>query len=674
MMFIHRLTKRHQLYPPLCVHQQPNLNSKSRAGVGKIVQRFTCSLQIETMPFVAPENVQAILRSLPLKSGCYLMKDDKGEIIYIGKAKRLRQRVRSYFQNAVTDPKTLRLREKIHDIDIIVTANEVKALILEETLIKRHQPRFNISLKDDKRYPYIKINWQAPFPKVETTRRVIKDGSRYFGPYAAMWAVQDTLRTLRRAFPYLTCDRDIDGQDERACLFYDIKLCNAPCIGKVNQDEYRAMIQELMDVLSGKSEEVAERIQAEMERAAEDLKFERAAVLRDQLKAIQFITQKHKAVSKGLENQDVIALAHEDNAAVVQIMFIRNGKLIGSDSRRLDNIDDATEQEMVSQFVTQFYSDVEEVPKELILPTEVEEARIIERWLQDKRGGKKVTITVPQRGAKRQLVNMAEENATEALRMMKEQWESDSVKQETALGELQKYLKLPDVPNRIECFDISTTQGTAIVASRVVFERGVPKKSEYRRFNIRSVDHKGSDDYQSMREALTRRFQRWKDATENPTPIPPGGEDREKSWRLLPDLLIIDGGKGQLGVAVEVLAEFDLMAEVPVVGLAKQFEEIYFPDDPDPLLLPRRSEALYLVQRVRDEAHRFAITSHRNKRTKLGMASRLEQIPGIGPAKRKRLLKNFDNSIDRIKSASVDELMAVPGITEEIAAAIKDGL
>jgi excinuclease ABC subunit C len=623
--------------------------------------------------FETPEHIENILKSLPLKPGCYLMKDADGEIIYVGKAKKLRLRVRSYFRNAVMDAKTRRLRERVADIDIIVTENEVKALILEETLIKRHKPKFNISLKDDKRYPYIKISWHEDFPKVETTRRLEKDGSRYFGPYAAMWAVQNTLRTLRRAFPYLTCDRDIDGTDERACLFHDIKLCNAPCIGAVNREQYRAMIGELMDVLGGKSEETVKRMQTEMETASDALDFERAAVLRDQLKAIDLITQKHKAISQRMEDQDVIALAREDGGAVVQIMFIRNGKLIGTDSRSLTNTDDASDKEMVSQFITQFYSDVAEVPKELILPHEVEEARIIERWLQDKRGNK-VSITVPQRGAKRKLVAMAEENANEALRMMQEQYEADTTKQEDALAQLQEYLSLSEPPNRIECFDISTTQGTAIVASRVVFVQGTPAKSEYRRFNIRSVDHAGSDDYQSMREALTRRFARWQDTTENPKPVPVGGKDPNKSWKLLPDLLIVDGGKGQLGVAVEVLTEFGLMGEVPVVGLAKQFEEIYFPEEPEPLLLPRRSQALYLVQRVRDEAHRFAITAHRKQRSKLGLASKLETIPGIGPAKRKRLLQTFDHSIDKIKRASVDELMAVPGISEEIAASIKSDL
>jgi len=626
------------------------------------------------MPFQPSDHIKAILDSLPTKPGCYLMKDADAEIIYVGKAKRLRNRVRSYFQSSVSNPKTRRLRERIRDIEIIVTDNEVKALILEETLIKRHQPKFNISLKDDKRYPYIKINWQDPFPKVETTRRVTSDGSRYFGPYAAMWAVQDTLRTLRRAFPYLTCDRNIDGQDERACLFYDIKLCNAPCIGKVSKKEYRAMIQELMDVLGGKTETVVRRLKADMQTASDELNFEQAAQIRDQLKAIELITKKHKAVGKNYENQDVVALAREKGEAVVQILFVRHGKLIGSDSRRLDQVDDASEEEMISQFVTQFYSEMEEVPKELILPNEVEEARIIERWLRDKRGGKKVTITVPQRGDKRRLMEMAQENASEALRMMREQWEIDATKQEDALSGLQTALSLETPPNRIECYDVSTTQGAAIVASRVVFVRGVPRKSEYRRFNIRSVNHEGSDDYQSMREALTRRFQRHKDAIDNPTPIPPGGQDRQKSWRLLPDLLIVDGGKGQLNVAVEVLTEFGLIDQVPVIGLAKQFEEIYFPGDPNPLLLDRRSPALHLLQRIRDEAHRFAITAHRKRRNRMGLASRLETIRGVGPARRKALLKAFNNSIDDIRKASVEDLMAVGGITEEIAASIKSDL
>lgn len=627
------------------------------------------------MTFQTPEHIETILKNLPTKPGCYIMKDAEGSIIYIGKAKRLRNRVRSYFTSAVVgQAKTERLRETVADIDFIVTENEVKALILEETLIKQHRPRFNIALKDDKRYPYIKINWQDPFPKVETTRRIAKDGSRYFGPYAAMWAVQNTLRVLRKAFPYLTCDREIDGQDERACLFYDIKLCNAPCIGVVKQAEYRAMIAELMDVLSGRADAVVKRLTHEMNEAAEALDFERAASIRDQIRAIEYITQRHKAVNPQMTDHDVIALARDKHDACVQILFIRNGKLIGSDSRMLDNTEDESDAEVLSQFITQFYSEASEVPRELILPHEVEEARIIERWLADKRDNQRVSITVPQRGNKRDLVRMAQENAAEALHMIRAQWEADTHKQESALSQLQAALELPAPPNRIECYDISTTQGTSIVASRVVFVQGTPRKSEYRKFNIRTVGHEGPDDYQSMREALTRRFTRYLNSTENPEPLLPGKQDRDETWRLLPDLLLIDGGKGQLGVAVEVLKEFGLAEQVPVASLAKQFEEIYLPSNPEPVILPRRSEALYLVQRVRDEAHRFAITSHRQQRAKKGLVSRLEQIPGIGPKKRKALLTAFGNSIDAIRQASVEELTAVSGITPQLAAVIKEGL
>jgi excinuclease ABC subunit C len=444
--------------------------------------------------FTPSEHIQHILSSLPMKPGCYLMKNDKGEVIYVGKAKKLRSRVRSYF-NASADgsPKTLRLRQHIADIEVIIAETEVQALILEETLIKRHMPHYNMRLKDAKRYPYIRITWAAPFPKVETTRRLVNDGSRYFGPYTAMWVVQNTLRSLRRVFPYLTCDRDITGKDERACLFYDIKLCNAPCIGAVDQAQYRAMISELMDVLVGKGDRVITRLSAEMHAAAEALQFEKAAALRDQIKAIEYINQRHKVINPTMTDHDVIALAREKNDVCVQIMFIRGGKLIGSDSLLLDGAEGEPDAEVLEQFITQFYSSAE-IPNELILPSDVEEARIIEQWLKDKRSGSKVAITVPKRGDKRDLVKMAEENATEALRMMRAQWEADTHRHEAAIAELQEALKLPAPPARIECFDISTTQGTAIVASRVVFVQGAPRKSEYRRFNIRSVKHAGSDD------------------------------------------------------------------------------------------------------------------------------------------------------------------------------------
>ncbi len=627
------------------------------------------------LPYQKPAHIETILKHLPAKPGVYLLKNRAGKVIYIGKAKRLRNRVRSYFTTQADGAgKTLRMRAQVDDIDFIITENEVKALILEETLIKKHKPRFNIELKDDKRYPYIRVGWGEAFPKVETTRRVVNDGSRYFGPYAAMWVVQKTLRDLRKAFPYLTCDREITGEDERACLFHDIKLCNAPCIGAVDREQYRFMIQELMDVLSGRAENVRKRLESEMSAASAALNFEAAAAIRDQLWAIDFITNKHKAVGKHMTDHDVIALAREERDATVQIMFIRNGKLIGSDSRSMNNTEGESDAAVLEQFISQFYAASNNVPRELILPSEVEEARILERWLSDKRQGAKVSIHVPQRGDKRKLVGLARENALESLQMMRAQYEADATKHEEAMAELQASLKLPRVPNRIECFDISTTQGTAIVASRVVFLRGVARKSEYRRFNIRSVSHGGSDDYQSMREALTRRFLRWKKAAEAEAELKPDGRDNDETWRLLPDLLLIDGGLGQLNVAQAVLAEFGLADRVPLAALAKRIEEIFLPDESESVLLPRRGEALYLAQRVRDEAHRFAIASHRQQRRKKSMASRLETVPGVGPKRRKVLLKHFENSIDAIRGASVAELTAVTGISKEVALNIKSHL
>ena len=628
------------------------------------------------MPYQKPAHIETILKNLPAKPGVYLMKNRRGKIIYVGKAKRLRNRVRSYFTTAADgNSKTLRMRAEVDDIDFIITENEVKALILEETLIKKHKPRYNIELKDDKRYPYIRVSWGDAFPKVETTRRIVNDGSRYFGPYSAMWVVQKTLSDLRRAFPYLTCDRDIDGQDERACLFHDIKLCNAPCIGAVSRDEYRCMIQELMDVLGGRAREVQKRLVSEMNAAAENLNFERAAAIRDQLQAIDFITNKHKAVGKNLTDHDVIALARDDRDATVQIMFIRNGKLIGSDSRMMNNTEGESDAVVLEQFISQFYASSGNIPRELILPGQVEEARILERWLSDKRASSKVSIHVPQRGDKRKLIGLAQENAIESLQMMRAQYEADATRHEQAMAELQEALNLPRIPNRIECFDISTTQGTAIVASRIVFVRGAPRKSEYRRFNIRSVNHSGSDDYLSLQEALTRRFTRWKQAVESADEdLSPDGKDKRETWRLLPDLLLIDGGKGQLNIACAALDEFGLRQRVPVASLAKRIEEVFMPGQAQSILLPRRGEALYLVQRARDEAHRFAIASHRQRRRKLGLASRLESVPGVGPKRRKLLLKHFENSIDAIRGATVGELAQVTGISKDVALAIKSHL
>jgi excinuclease ABC subunit C len=624
--------------------------------------------------FTASEHIQTILKNLPNKPGCYLMKDAEGTVIYVGKAINLHNRVRSYFGNDVVDPKTLRLRESIVDINFIVLPTEIAALHTEFNLIRQYKPHYNIRLKDDKRYPYIAIRWGMDFPKVELTRRMEQDGSRYYGPYASAWSVRETLDILRKAFPYLTCDREITGKDERACLYYDIKRCNAPCIGKVNREQYRAGIQKLADFLSGHSDEVMKDVRHLMTEAAEDLNFERAAALRDQLQAMEKVMEHQKVVSPVAIDQDVIAFAQEKGDTCVQVLFIRAGRLVGREHFLLEGADETNDATILHDFVTQFYEEAAVIPEEVLLPNEIEEAILLEQWLRDKRGGKKVVINVPKRGGKRELVQIAIENARETLTMIRAQWASDTNRQIQSIDELQTALNLPNPPNRIECFDISTLQGTATVASRVVFVRGVPKKNEYRKFNIRTVTTIGEpNDFQSMREALTRRFQRYIDALNDPI-AGPGQKEKDETWRLLPDLLIIDGGKGQLGIAVEVLKNFHLLDQVPVVGLAKQFEEIFRPNDPTPIILNRRSQALFLVQRVRDEAHRFAITANRSQRAKAGLVSKLESIKGVGPSRRKALLKAFENDIDAIRSASMEDLMKVKGITQPVAEAIKANL
>jgi excinuclease ABC subunit C len=586
----------------------------------------------------------------------------------VGKAINLRSRVRSYFQKNVDSYKTHRLRKQIEDIEIITTDSELEALLLEMTLIKKHKPQFNVRLKDDKRYPYIKVHWASAFPKITVTRRMIRDGSRYFGPYTSVWAVHQTLDLLRKIFPYLTCDRDISGQDDRACLYFDIKLCNAPCIGNVNQDEYRNMIRQLMDFLNGKSEAIVRDIEISMQESANLLDFEKAALHRDQLKAIDRVVAKQKVISAANTDQDVIAFAREDNDACVQVFFIRHGKLIGREYFLLEGTEDEADHEILRDFLTQFYDEAAHIPKEVLLPNEVEEARIIEQWLKQKRSTK-VTITVPRRGIKKALVNMASTNAADTLATLRQQWAADRSKHVTAMNELREKLELERPPARIECYDISHTQGTQTVGSMVVFVQGAPRKSDYRRFNVQRA---GNDDYASMREVLTRRLQRYADtlAGELHDPQKIGSLRKETAWSLLPDLLLVDGGKGQLSMAYEVLKEFKLEQEVPLAALAKQDELLYQPGKALPIHLPRRSEGLFLVQRVRDEAHRFANEGHRKRRSKAGVASILDDIYGVGPKRRKALLENF-GSLDGIRKATVEEIAAVPGIPYDVAQAVK---
>lgn len=614
-------------------------------------------------------HIQGILDNLPSRPGCYLMKDNEGKVIYVGKAINLRNRVRSYFHNSTRQgQKIYEMVKRICDLEWIIVDSELEALILENNLIKKHRPYFNVRLKDDKTYPYIRVHWGENFPTVTVTRRMVLDGSRYFGPYTSVWAVHQTLDVLRRLFPYLSCDRDITGQDTRACLYYDIKLCSAPCIGKINQVDYRQMIDDLCSFLDGRSEKIIKRLRMEMEKAAVNLKFEAAASIRDQIQAIEKVVERQKVVSHDFIDSDVLAMARSSDEACVQVFFIRGGKLVGRDYFLLEGTSESEDAQVLAEFMKRFYDQTPKVPSQVLLPQEVDEARIIQQWLINKQGGKKVEIIVPRRGKKKELIQLAAENAVETLNSLKAQWLTDTHRQEQALGELQQALSIDNPLNRIECYDISNTQGTAAVGSMVVFEQGVPKKSYYRRFNIRCVD--GPDDFASMEEVLARRFSRWlsmQAALDEP------GKKIDLAFSRLPDLLIVDGGKGQLGRAVAVLTQFNLDERVPVMGLAKQKEEIFLPNKLNPVLLPTRSQALYLVQRIRDEAHRFAITSHRDKRTKSGLVSRLESIPGIGPAKRKELLIRF-NSIETIKNASIEELSAVKGITPELAVSIKTEL
>jgi len=614
------------------------------------------------------DHLQGILDTLPIKPGCYLMKNRQGEIIYVGKAINLRSRVRSYFH----DSADLELRKKqmvlkIEDIEWILVGSELEALILEMNLIKKHRPYYNIRLKDDKRYPYIKIQWTEQYPKVTVTRRMIDDGSRYYGPYTSVWAVHQTLDVIRKIFPYLTCDRQITGLDKRACLYFDIKLCIGPCIGAVNNTQYRQMIEDLCRFLEGKTDPIVKRLQAEMESASEKMLYEKAATIRDQIRAIDTIVEKQKVVSQDQIDSDVIAMARENGEACVQIFFIRNGKLIGREYFILEGTEEALDSEIIEEFLKQFYSEAANIPKEVLLPNEIEEANIIRQWLNIRRGGEKVDIHVPHEGMSNEILGLAKENAIETLRSLRTQWQADTNRQTEALSELQTVFNLSEPPNRIECYDISNTQGTASVGSMVVFTQGVANKKLYRKFNIKTVE--GPDDFASMEEVLTRRFKRWVASQEEKKV----GAKIDESFALLPDILLVDGGKGQLGRAITVLENFGLSGKIPIAGLAKQEEELFFPNDPISIRLPKSSQGLYLIQRIRDEAHRFAITAHRNRRSKISIASQLDKIPGVGPIRRKALLANL-GSIEGIISASDEELLEISGITREVVKNIRTHL
>jgi len=615
------------------------------------------------------EHITAILDTLPDKPGCYIMKDNTGKIIYVGKAINLRNRVRSYFhESADHSYKIKQLVLNIADIEWIIVGSELEALILEMNLIKQHKPRYNVRLKDDKRYPYIKVQWQDPFPKLIVTRRMIDDGARYFGPYTSVWAVHQTLDVLRRIFPYLTCAREITGKDARPCLYYDIKLCTGPCIGAIDKTGYRQMIDDLCKFLEGRTGPVIKRLEKDMQTASGSLQYEKAAAIRNQIQAIDQVVEKQKVISSDLIDSDIIAMARADGEACVQIFFVRSGKLIGREYFILEGTEEEKDEEILSEFVKQFYDQAAFIPENVLLPQELEEAQIIKQWLKLRRNDHKIEISIPRQSDSKDLIDMATENAVETLKSLRSRWLADKNRQHESLNDLQIALELKNIPNRIECYDISTIQGTFSVGSMVVFEQGVPNKKYYRHFNIRTVE--GQDDFASMEEVLQRRFRRWQSSQdEKSTP----GKKPDLAFSILPDLIIVDGGKGQLARAIKILSDYKLTDNVLVIGLAKQQEEIFLPNRKDSIMLSNTSQGFYLIQRIRDEAHRFAITAHRNRRTRAGVSSRLDIIPGVGPARRKELLKRF-GSIDGIIEASAEAVAEIKGITLEMAQAIKTQL
>ncbi len=594
--------------------------------------------------------------AFPEKPGVYIMKDKRGKVIYVGKAVSLRQRVRSYFQSSKNLPvKVAHMVTKIEDIEYITTDTEVEALILECNLIKFHRPKYNVLLRDDKQYPYIKVTLNEPFPRLQVVRRIKKDGAKYFGPYADVGAMRQALDVISKVFPIRGCKKDLSNLPlrDRPCLNFHINRCLAPCQGKVEESDYREIIKDIITFLEGRHGLLVEQLKEKMDRASKNLDFELAAVLRNQIDALEKIQEKQKIVSSNMIDQDVVAMTLGLNVSCVHIFFIREGKLIQREPFIIKDTDGVDRKEVLTSFIKQFYDNSQFIPKQIIIEEDIDDLETIEEWLSGKKGSK-VDIIIPRRGEKKALAEMVAENA----RLYLDLYESTEVhmeaKNKKALDELRSYLKLQKAPYRIEGFDVSNIQGAETVASMVVFEGGVPKKQDYRKFKIYTV--KGSNDFESIKEAVYRRFKR--------------GLSGDEKFRILPDLLVVDGGKGQLHYAIEALKELNLK-QIPTVSIAEQFEYLFVDGQSEPIILPDDSEALYLLQRVRDEAHRFAVTFHRSLRSKKNLHSVLDDIPGIGNVRRKALINAF-GSIDGIKTASLEELSKVKGMTSKSAQDVYD--
>ncbi|MBC8137505.1 MAG: excinuclease ABC subunit UvrC [Fibrella sp.] len=601
------------------------------------------------------------LATLPTNPGCYIYKDTTGTIIYVGKAINLKNRVRSYFQKSANhSPKTRRLVQNITDMEWIVTDTELEALVLECNLIKRHRPKYNIRLRDDKHYPYLQLTMSEPFPRLLVTRRVkTGDGNKYFGPYTSGHAVWQSMDLIYKIFPLVTCRKAWKNTEhERPCLYHHMGRCpEAPCASLADKERYWQGVKDVEMFLSGRQDKLIKDMEAKMEAAAESLEFERAAKLRDQLNSVKQIVERQKVISTTTGDQDVVAVVADDTGACVQMFFIRGGKLIGQEHFLLDGTDsEGGLTEATSEFLKQYYQDAAFVPSEILLPTYVEESEIIESWLKQKKGAK-VTLTVPKQGEKKKLLEMAATNAELALQQIKAHSAAEQGRIDSSLRQLAEYLEMPENSlRRIEAYDNSNVQGRHAVGGMIVFEEGKPKKSEYRRFKIEQSEGTPND-FAMMFEMLSRRFNQM---TEN-----------NAKFAQKPDLILIDGGKGQLSAAQDAMKQFGF--NFPMIGLAKQFELVFVPGRAEPIELPRNSPALFLLQRVRDEVHRFAITYHRNVRGRAANMSVLDEIPGIGPLRRRNLLKYF-GSVERMKNAGVEDLAKAPGMSKPAAQAVYDHL
>lgn len=602
-------------------------------------------------------DIQEELKKLPGKPGVYIMHDEKDAIIYVGKAISLKNRVRQYFQTSRNKgAKIEQMVTHITRFEYIVTDSELEALVLECNLIKEHRPKYNTMLMDDKTYPFIKVTVNEPFPRVMMARRMVKDKAKYFGPYTSAGAVKDTIELIRKLYHVRSCNRNLpkDIRKERPCLNYHIHQCEAPCQGYVSQEEYRKSIQKVLHFLNGNYDFILKELEEKMQAAADSLEFEKAIEYRELLSSVQKIAQKQKITDTAGDDRDILALAAEEEDAVVQVFFIRGGRLIGRDHFYLKIAKDESKSEILSSFVKQFYAGTPYIPAELMLPEEIEDHKVVEEWLT-KRRGHRVHVKVPKKGTKEKLVELAQKNAQMVLNNDKERLKREEGRTIGAVKELEKMLGLQGVV-RMEAFDISNTNGFDSVGSMVVYERGKPKRNDYRKFKIKSVQ--GPDDYASMEEVLTRRFEhglREKD-----------GEKESGGFTAFPDLILMDGGKGQVNIAVQVLEKMHL--NIPVCGMVKddchRTRGLYYQNEELPI--DRNSECFRLITRIQDEAHRFAITFHRQLRSKGQVHSVLDDIPGIGPARRKDLMRSFEN-IEAIKNASVEELKVLPSMNEKSA-------